>query len=922
MLPPNEVERIKALHDLDILQGPSPATFDAICKLARDYFGVGIALISLVDSERQVFKSRCGIDISSTPRDIAFCSHAILRDEIMVVEDARQDPRFSENPLVTGAPYIRFYAGAPLALRSGVRLGTLCLIDQEPRQLDAEQGKTLRRLADLAADALRHRETELRLQAQGQELDCHQSVLAQAEDISPVGLWDYEIESKQLRWSDGVFRVFGRKPGDTEVSLDEFVRMVHADDRPAVAQAVRTSIEQAEPFASKYRIVRPDCQVRSMVSRGDVLRDAQGRPIRIAGIVKDVTERDRAQAALAASEARWRLALQAGGMVAFEVDLETGFTTLSDDAHVTVGVGPAHYQDYIDRIHPDDRANVQAKVEQAMTAGTPYQVEFRSIRPEGVVIWMSMAGALTLRDESGARRLGGICVDITERKKLEASLQESEARFRDFTEISSDWQWETDEHFRYTHIGAPARHAGLPTSEVLGKKRWDIAGADAEFPHWKQHIEDWKALRPFRDFEFQLINKAGEPRSIVSSGRPYFDGNGRFLGYRGTSSDQTERKKLEAQLQQALKMEAIGHLTGGIAHDFNNLLTIVLGNAEILAEDLWAEPELQALAHTVLSAAKRGAELTNRLLTFARRQTLESTAVSVNAVVEGMTSMLRRTLGEQVVLRTELADNLPPAFVDSALLEMAILNLAVNARDAMPKGGALTIATKSKAVKKKTVDLEPGKYIVITVRDTGHGMTPEVLRRVFEPFFTTKEVGKGSGLGLPMTYGFAKQSGGTVSIRSAPGHGTSVRLVLPQAQGIHLCDEQSPDRVAPPSGTERILVVEDEEDVRRFVVGQLAHLGYATEEAADGPSALELLRSGNRFDLLFTDIVLPEHMSGLELAEEARKIDPDLSVVFTSGYSTDVLAQEGVAEPAFRLLRKPYGRHDLAITLRQALANS
>jgi signal transduction histidine kinase/ActR/RegA family two-component response regulator len=476
---------------------------------------------------------------------------------------------------------------------------------------------------------------------------------------------------------------------------------------------------------------------------------------------------------------------------------------------------------------------------------------------------------------------------------------------------------------RFTELRGPVYAMNRMTHEALGKTPMELAGADLATPSWKEHIEGLKAHRPFRNFEFHARDQAGKVcRHIVSSGRPFFDDDGGFLGYRGTSSDQTARKALEAQLQQAVKMEAIGHLTGGIAHDFNNLLTIIFGNAEILVETLWADAELLPIGEMIVTAAKRGADLTHRLLAFARRETLDPRAVSVNAIVEGMLGMLRHAIGEQVALRTDLGSAVPPAFVDSSLLETAILNLAVNARDAMPKGGALTIKTAKVAVVEAALDLDPGSYVALSITDTGLGMAPDVLRRALEPFFTTKEVGKGSGLGLPMAYGFVKQSGGHLAITTEPGRGTTVCLMLPLAKGEAAPEEHSRESVALPSGTERVLIVEDEPDVRRFVVSLIESLGYLTQQAADGPAALALLGSGHRFDLLFTDVVLPERMSGLEVAEAARKIQPGLKVLFTSGYSMEILAQEGPVDLELRLLRKPYRRHQLAAALREALDSS
>jgi signal transduction histidine kinase/DNA-binding response OmpR family regulator len=394
--------------------------------------------------------------------------------------------------------------------------------------------------------------------------------------------------------------------------------------------------------------------------------------------------------------------------------------------------------------------------------------------------------------------------------------------------------------------------------------------------------------------------------------------------WNGLFVDITSQRELEEQLRHSQKMEAFGQLTGGIAHDFNNLLMIIIGNAELLADDLADHPDQQSVASMILEAAERGAALNARLLAFARRQTLEPESLDVNSAVEGMRALLCRTLGEQVTIETALASNLREALVDAVQLETALINLAVNARDAMPGGGTLKVETQAISVDQEDAsayEIPPGTYVLVAVSDTGTGMPSEAQARVFEPFFTTKEVGKGTGLGLSQVFGFVKQSGGHISIASTVGLGTTVNLFLPcapQAAGENEFVGQ-PDVRPAEDGHETILVVEDEPDVRKFVLKQLSGLGYAVVEAADGPTALGQLAAGLIPDLLFTDVVMPGGMNGRELAHEARRHVPDLKVLFTSGYAEDIVVHQGQLDPGVRLLRKPYRRGDLAREIRAAL---
>lgn len=381
-------------------------------------------------------------------------------------------------------------------------------------------------------------------------------------------------------------------------------------------------------------------------------------------------------------------------------------------------------------------------------------------------------------------------------------------------------------------------------------------------------------------------------------------------------------KTLNERVHQAQKMEAIGHLTGGVAHDFNNLLTVILGSAESLSEKLADQPGLRQHAALVMSAAERGAGLTQSLLAFARRQPLEPKPTDVNRLARQMETLLRRTLGEPIDLRFALGPAVSAAMVDGGQLETAILNLAINARDAMSSGGVLLVETADieldAGVAGRRNELPPGRYVMIAVSDTGSGMPPEVLARAFEPFFTTKGLGAGTGLGLSMVYGFAKQSGGHVELYSEPGQGTTVKLYLPRAGEAAVEPTAEPAQVERGAG-ESILVVEDDDLVRAHVEDELVALGYAVISAHNGAAALEVLGSAAVIDLLFTDVVMPGGMSGAELARTAATLRPGLPVLFTSGFTEDALMSSGRLEPGVLLLAKPYRRLDLAAKLRAAL---
>jgi PAS domain S-box-containing protein len=392
----------------------------------------------------------------------------------------------------------------------------------------------------------------------------------------------------------------------------------------------------------------------------------------------------------------------------------------------------------------------------------------------------------------------------------------------------------------------------------------------------------------------------------------------------GIINDLTERKHTEEQLVQAQKMETVGQLSSGIAHDFNNLLTVIVGNADTLSETLKARPDLRELAEMIASAGERGAELTKRLLAFSRRQVLQPVSFDLNGLVESMGRLIRRTLREDVDIVTVLGPDLPKAFADRAQLESAMLNLAINAQDAMPDGGQLTITTScaelDAAYQQDHPEVRAGTYVVIGVTDNGCGMPPDVRARVFEPFFTTKEVGKGSGLGLSMVYGFVKQSNGHVAVYSEFGLGTTIRLYLPidpALRGSVVAPPVAPEMIY--RGHERVLVVEDDPFVRAYAISCLEGLGYRVTPAESAREAERLLSQGLGVDLIFSDVVMPGGMSGWDLAERARVLCPGVKVLLTSGHPLETLQTHSRAVASETILNKPYRKAELARQVRAVL---
>ncbi len=649
---------------------------------------------------------------------------------------------------------------------------------------------------------------------------------------------------------------------------------------------------------------------------------------RVSGLAAIAIARSRTLEALRASEQRFQAVASATADVVWDWDLKRnliwwgeGFEHVFGHPRDRLYAGPDGRTNHV---HPDDRARVIAGISAVIARREPFwHDEYRFIHSDGRLIHVEDRGRLILDDDGEPARFVGGMRDITERLESQAWIAELRQRL---DTLVSQAKVGILVHHEFRPILANeelARMLGYRSSEeILALDDCLALFAESERARLTAY---YNARLGGGDapgfFAVKGRRRDGTERDLEN--RAFRIDWGGVRAVCAMLTDVTEQRAMEDRLLKSQRLEAMGQLTGGIAHDFNNLLTIILGNAEMLAESLPDTPPLRPLAEMTRSAAERGAELTSRLLAFARRQALDPKPIDVDALIAGMATMLRRTLGEHVEIALDPGERVPEALVDAGQLENAILNLCINARDAMPGGGRLTIETAHVHVEQGASDADgevvPGPYVMVAVSDTGTGMAPEVLARVFDPFFTTKDVGKGSGLGLSMVYGFVKQSHGHVRIQSAPGRGTTVRLYLPRAPRRVRSADAEPDRGPAPRGRETILVVEDDTLVRQHVVSALETLGYRVLGAANGPEALEVLRTTDDLDLLFTDVVMPGGMNGRELADAARELRPNLPVLFTSGYTEDAIVHHGRLDPGVQLLRKPYRRQELAAKLRQVL---
>ena len=555
------------------------------------------------------------------------------------------------------------------------------------------------------------------------------------------------------------------------------------------------------------------------------------------------------------------------------------------------------------------------------------------VRKDGTRFWAHVI-IDPIRDPNG--NLIGyakITRDLSERRRAEEQLRHSQDQFRLLVQGVTDYalyMLDLDGHVSSWNAGAE-RIKGYSRDEILGHHFSRFYTEDEREAGVPSKGLQQAATAGRWETEGWRVRKDGSRfwAHVVIDAIRNDDGN--LIGFAKITRDVTERKNVERQLEEARealfqsqKMEAVGQLTGGIAHDFNNLLTVIIGGLDTIARSNPTDVRIRRALKMSRHAADRAAGLTSHLLAFSRKQALEPTPSNLNTMVRDMADLLHRTLGEQIEVESVLSPRLWAVEIDQNQFESAILNLAVNARDAMPSGGKLTIETQNTFLDESytatDAEVRPGQYVMISISDTGSGMSKSTLAHVFEPFFTTKEMGRGTGLGLSMVYGFVKQSGGHVTIYSEEGRGTTVKLYFPR----HLSSGAMPDdKIDEPefpsaSKNEVVLIVEDNDDVRTFGVTVLSELGYQVLQAADAETALSILRSDRRIDLLFTDVVLPGQ-TGRALAEESTVARPKLKVLFTTGYSRNAIVHHGRLDRGVRLLQKPYTFAQLASRVREVL---
>jgi two-component system cell cycle sensor histidine kinase/response regulator CckA len=746
------------------------------------------------------------------------------------------------------------------------------------------------------------------------------------------GLWDWDARTNRVYFSSKWKSMLGYADAEIGDTLEEWSSRVHPDDLEQTMAEVQEHLNgSTSGYASEHRLRCKDGTYKWILDRGMVIsRGPKGEPLRVIGTHADITERRNMEERLRRNEERLNLALSAAHMGVWEWDIATDAVFWSEECQQIIGESALdNTQDGFYRlIHPDDVERVRMETTAAMQSRDPLTMEYRLVRPDKRVIWIFDRGQ-TIFDAAGKPvRMVGALVDITARKQAELALRESEERFRKLVEEAPDAIFiQTHKCFAYGNRACAELFGAASMDELIGKPVLDCFHPDCRDAVVERirRLNEEGENAPLNNECILRPDGAVVPVEVSAIPFVFEREHGALVFARDVSERkkaEMERERLQVQLLHSQKMESIGRLAGGVAHDFNNMLGVINGYAELLLDEMSTESPLRTEITEIRNAGQRAARLTQQLLAFSRKQILLPQVIDLNVLMAEMEHMLRRLLGADIEFHTTLAPDLGAVKADPGQIEQVIVNLAINARDAMPRGGKLAIETRNldldEAYASRHVSVLPGSYVMLSVTDNGVGMSEEVMSRVFDPFFTTKERGKGTGLGLSTAYGTIQQSGGAISVYSEPGRGTTFKVLLPRVNAP--VAEQKPATQGPVErGTESILLVEDEESVRNMAERVLSRSGYHVIAAVHGMDALSIMgQPGLRVDLLLTDMIMPG-MNGRELAAKLIEGRPDLKVLFMSGYADNAMVENGLLEAGASFINKPFGVAELVRRVQEVL---
>jgi two-component system cell cycle sensor histidine kinase/response regulator CckA len=749
--------------------------------------------------------------------------------------------------------------------------------------------------------------------------------LSLALESSALSLWDLNVATGEVFLDEQWSAMLGGPKAPTRTNVQELFAITHPDDRErTLREAMRTLRGETERYSTDHRVRNARGEWIWVHSTGKVIdRNADGRAVRAIGTNQNISDRREAQQKLQELQDRLHHTLNSTPVVVFSLDTNGIFLLSEGQGMQALGrssgqfVGQSIYE--LCKGYPEILENFRRAL-----SGAEFTVVTQVSAQSGVLTfemaWMPLRNA-----EGAIIGVAGVATNITERKRAETALRESEERLRQALSAAEMGVWEWDAATNRTAWDASmCSLAGFAPGEYDGRMESLVA---------RMHPEDRDKFLKAADhcartgesyqLDFRIVRPDGRTVWIADQGRPEFDADGKLLRFRGVARDVTRERELQDQLRGAQRMEAIGKLAGGVAHDFNNLLTVIRGNSETLLAASAGNVVSRQNAEAVLKAADRAAAITRQLLAFSRKQVLQPKVIELGGAVSETANLLRRLLGPAVKLELQLPAHSLHVRADGSQLEQVVLNLVVNARDAMPQGGTVAVSVdRAKAGSsslRRFPQMRDTDYALLTVTDTGTGMDAATRARIFEPFFTTKELGKGTGLGLATVYGIVKQSEGWIWVDSAPGMGTTFEVFLPEVPAPQEAEPIPAPRTASLRGTETLVLVDDEEDILELTAGYLGSMGYQVISALSGEDALEKIGGhAGKIDALITDALMPG-MPGTQLAKKVRELRPEIKILYMSGYAEDSGILSSLRRDGEDFLQKPFGLTELGLRIRELL---
>ena len=919
----DEARRLAELRQYEVLDTLPEQALDDLTSLAAEICGAPMAMISLIDESRQWIKSKVGLDMTETARDISFCGHAVHQRNLFIVPDALHDERFRDNPLVTGAPNIRFYAGAPLVSPADVAVGTLCVIDDVPRALTPAQEKALRVLArqvmmylELRRQMRELAETEERLQVATDKVTLAQtaskrlSLIVEHSDDAIIGK---DLNSIITSWNSGAEKIFGYPAAEmVGTSIMRLIPDDRRDDETLILAKIRRG-QRVEHFETVRQT--KDGRLIDVSVTASPIKDATGKVIGVSKVARDITERKRAEIAFKKSESLFRMLVEQAVDAFFLHDAAGRFFEVNRRACESLGYSKEELLNMsvsdISCMDEEAAGGIWANLQ----TGSSLTVNDFHRRKEGTRFPVEIRlGSLEV---DGQKLYLGLARDITERKLAEERIAEQAAlldRAQDAI-VALDLEGSV----KFWNRGAE-RMYGWTRDEVLGR---NVSGL-----FYKNHdkFEEANELTVSKgEWSGELVHLAKDRREITVESRRTLirDDAGNPKSLLIINTDVTEKKKIEAQFMRAQRMESIGTLAGGVAHDLNNILAPILMSIDILKSDS-DNPRIIEILETLETSAKRGADIVRQVLTFARGVEGERIEIQPKHLLRDMQRIIKDTFPKDIRLMFSIPNETWTFLGDPTQMHQILLNLCVNARDAMPKGGSLAITIENTVLDEQyasmNIQAKPGRYVNISLTDSGTGIPPGLIDKIFEPFFTTKELNKGTGLGLSTVMAIVKSHDGFINVYSEPGKGTTFKVYVPALDISSEGRNELVEAAKMPRGNgETVLVIDDEASILSITRQTLQAFGYRVLTAMDGADAVSVyVQHRNEIAAVLTDMMMPI-MDGTATIHALIRLNPTVKIIAASGLNSNGGEARVAGDGVKHFLTKPYTASTLLKTLRAIL---